>query len=144
MKIKVKNSGIVKLTVRKDRRRGDLFVAESMKNIPFPIKRVYSVNNLKDSSVVRGQHAHKKTKQVIFCANGSFKLSLDDGKRKQEILLDTHAFGIILGPRLWHAMSGFSKDCVIVVFASEHYNEKDYIRSYEDFLKIVKKHEQRK
>jgi len=144
MKIKVKNSGIVRLTTRKDARRGDLFVAESMKNIPFAIKRVYSVNNIKDPAVVRGHHAHKKTKQVIFCANGSFKLSLDDGKRKQEIFLSTHAFGIILGPMLWHTMSGFSKDCVIVVFASEHYNEKDYIRSYEDFLKLVKKHEQRK
>ncbi len=138
-RIKVKNSGIVKLAVRKDPRRGNLFVAEAMKNIPFPVRRVYFTNNIKDASAVRGGHAHKKTTQVIFCANGSFVLNLDDGKRKQKLLLNNPAFGIILGPKLWHTMSKFSKDCVILVISSDYYNEKDYIRGHAEFLRIVKK-----
>ena len=137
MHIHVNHSGIVQLTVRKDPRRGDLFVAEAAKNIPFPIRRVYFVNNVREASAIRGGHAHKKLSQIIVCANGSFVLNLDDGKHKQSILLDKPTFGIILKPKLWHTMSKFSKDCVILVFASAHYNERDYIGTYNDFLKVV-------
>lgn len=137
MKIKVKNSGVVKIIARKDPRRGNLFAAEAVRNIPFPIRRVYFVNNIKDSSAIRGDHAHKKIKQVIFCANGSFILSLDDGKRKQKLLLNNPASGVILGQRLWHGMSRFSKNCVILIFASDYYRENDYIRNYNDFLKAT-------
>ncbi|MDP2599046.1 MAG: FdtA/QdtA family cupin domain-containing protein, partial [Candidatus Liptonbacteria bacterium] len=108
------------------------------KNIPFPIRRVYFMNNIKDATAIRGGHAHKKTEQAIFCANGSFLLHLDDGKRKQKVLLNDPANGIILGPKLWHAMSKFSKNCVVLVFASAHYNERDYIRDYDAFLKIAR------
>ena len=99
--------------------------------------RVYFVNNVRDASAIRGGHAHKKLSQIIVCANGSFVLNLDDGKHKQSILLDKPTFGIILKPKLWHTMSKFSKDCVILVFASAHYNERDYIGTYNDFLKVV-------
>ncbi len=138
MVIKVKNSGVVQLDARKDSRRGDLFVAEGAKNIPFEIRRVYFVNNIKDAEVARGGHAHKKTRQVIFCANGSFTLHLDDGRRKQKIVLKTPKTGVVLGPKLWHTMSDFSKDCVILVFASDYYRESDYMRSYDDFQKMVR------
>ena len=121
-----------------DARRGNLFAAEGAKNIPFAIRRVYFVNNMRDAAVMRGGHAHKKTKQVIFCANGSFRLHLDDGKKKQSIVLDTPTSGVILGPKLWHTMSKFSKNCVMLVFASDYHRESDYIRDYEDFRKIVK------
>lgn len=137
MKIKVKNSGIVRLTAQKDPQRGDLFVAEAKKHIPFPIRRAYFINNFRDASIVRGNHAHKKLAQAIFCANGSFVLELDDGKHKQKILLNEPTFGIILGPKLWATMSKFSKDCVALVFASDYYDERDYIKNYSDFLKIV-------
>lgn len=136
MKIKVKNSGVVTLSAWKEP-RGHLFVAEATKNIPFRIKRVYFTTNLKNAKV-RGEHAHKKLVQAIFCVSGSFVLGLDDGKCKQKILLNKPEIGIILGPKLWHSMSKFSKDCVILVFASDYYKEGDYIRDYGEFLKIVK------
>ena len=143
MKIKVKNSGIVTLIARSDR-RGDLFAAEARKDIPFPIKRVYFINNIKDISTVRGRHAHKKTAQVFFCISGFFVMGLDDGVRKQKVLLDSPTYGVIVGPKLWHTMSKFSKNCVLLVFASEYYNERDYIRSYPDFLKYIKTHASKK
>jgi dTDP-4-dehydrorhamnose 3,5-epimerase-like enzyme len=137
MRIKVKNSGVVKLTARKHPKLGHLFVAESKRHIPFPIKRTYVISNVRDKSAIRGNHAHKKTAQVMFCVSGSFNLHLDDGELKQKLLLDNPECGVILGPMLWHAMSEFSKDCVILVFASHYYDEGDYIRDYEDFLEAI-------
>ncbi|MEK7180947.1 MAG: FdtA/QdtA family cupin domain-containing protein [Patescibacteria group bacterium] len=137
MKIKVKNSGIVKLTAKKHPCRGHLFVGEAARHIPFSIRRIYFINNLKDSLSNRGNHAHKKLKQAIFCLSGSFILNLDDGKNKQKILMKNPEIGIILGPKLWHSMGHFSKGCVILVLASGYYKESDYIRKHEDFLKFV-------
>jgi hypothetical protein len=138
MKIKVKNSGIVKLKFFKDFPDGNLFIAEARKNIPFKIKRVYFINGFTNEKAVRGKHAHKKLNQAIFCLNGSFDLSLDDGKRKQKIRLKDPSVGIILKPMLWHTMSGFSKDCVILVLADEWYKESDYIRDYQKFKKMLR------
>ena len=138
MKIKVKNSGVVRLTARKDRQRGNLFIAEASRNVPFNIRRVYLINNFgKVALAERGGHAHKKLTQAIFCVNGSFVLGLDDGTKKQKLVLNKADYGVILGPKLWHTMSRFSRDCVIVVFASDYYKESDYIREYDEFLKIV-------
>ena len=137
MKITVKNSGVVKLTAKKHPRHGHLFIGEAARHIPFSIKRVYFINNFKNSSIDRGNHAHKKLKQAIFCLSGSFVLNLDDGKNKQKILMKNPETGIILGPKLWHSMSHFSNNCVILVLANGYYKENDYIRKREDFLKFV-------
>ncbi len=137
IRIRVKNSGVVKLAAHKDPKRGDLFVAEAKKNVPFPIRRVYFINNLQHVSVSRGGHAHRKLTQAIFCVNGSFVLSLDDGKRKQSILMNQPEVGIILGPKLWVTMSKFSKDCVILLISSDYYDARDYIKTYDDFLKFI-------
>ncbi len=135
IKIKVKNSGLIKISVRKDK-RGNLFAAEALRQIPFLIRRVYFLTDFKNSNTARGQHAHKKLNQVIFCLRGSFYLSLDDGKQKQKIRLSNPSLGILLRPKLWHSMSRFSKDCVILVVASDYYKETDYIRDYSDFKKL--------
>lgn len=133
----IKNSGIVQLQFFRDPPDGDLFIAEAQKNIPFDIKRIYFINNLDNPQAIRGKHAHKKLWQVIFCINGSFELYLDDGVRQEKVTMDNPAQGIILGPELWHTMSGFSKECVILVLASEHYDEEDYIRNYDEFLAYI-------
>jgi dTDP-4-dehydrorhamnose 3,5-epimerase-like enzyme len=138
-KIAVKNSGVIKLQIYDDFPDGNLVIAEGNKNIPFTIKRVYYINHLFNKKSKRGFHAHKKLEQVIFCVNGSFKLHLDDGKKKQNILMNDPYYGIRLGPELWHTMSHFSSDCVILVLAADYYDEKDYIRNYEDFIKYVSK-----
>lgn len=137
--IKVKNSGIIKLQFFNDFPDGNLTIAEFKKNISFPIKRVYYINNLYNKNAVRGHHAHKKLDQVIFCINGSFVLNLDDGKNRQKILMNDSCLGVRLGPLLWHTMEKFSADCVILVFASDYYKEKDYIRDYDSFKKYITK-----
>lgn len=136
-KIKVKNSGTIKIQTFDDFLDGYLAIGESLKNIPFDIKRFYFINNLFNKKAVRGKHAHRKLEQVIFCVNGSFTLELDDGKTKQNILMDDPSYGVRLGSMLWHSMKKFSKDCAIAVVASMHYDEKDYIRNYEEFKRLA-------
>ena len=138
LKIKVKQSGIVKLQFQKDLPDGDLFIAEGEKDIPFEIKRVYFINSLANPKAVRGHHAHKTLEQTLFCISGSFTLSLDDGATKQRIKMNDPSCGIILGPLLWHTMASFSYDCIILVFASARYEKSDYIRDYKEFLNFVR------
>lgn len=140
MKIRVKNSGIVKLKTIIDKDGdGDIFIAEVTKNIPFKIKRVFFINSPKREKSVRGQHAHKKFNQAIFCVNGSFVLNLDDGSARQRIIMDDPSTGVLLGPKLWHTMTNISKDCNILVLADDFYHEDDYIRDYKEFKKYINK-----
>ncbi len=138
-KIKVKNSGIIKLQLFNDFPDGNLAIAEAKKSVPFEIKRVYYINSLFNKKAVRGHHAHKKLDQIIFCINGSFTLNLDDGRTKQKILLDNPGLGVRLGPLLWHTMEKFSSDCVILVLANDYYKESDYLRDYNEFKKYLNK-----
>ncbi len=117
--------------------RGSLIAIEELKNIPFKIKRVYYIFNTK-KGVRRGFHAHKKLKQVAICVSGSCKFLLDNGKEKvNEILLDKIDKGLFIEDMIWHEMYDFSKDCVLVVLASDYYNEADYIRDYNEFLTFI-------
>jgi len=138
-KIKVKNSEIIKLQFFNDFPDGNLVIGEAKKNIPFEIKRIYYINKLFNKKAKRGYHAHKKLDQVIFCINGSFVLNLDDGLNKQDILLNDPCYGIRLGSLLWHTMEKFSSDCVILVLANDYYDENDYIRNYDEFIKYINK-----
>ena len=101
-----------------------------------PFKDYYGLENIKSR---RGFHAHKKLEQAIFCINGSFKLMADDGENKQYLYLNNPNQGIFIGRRLWHTMFEFSKDCIILALASDHYDESDYIREYENFIKYIKR-----
>lgn len=140
--IKVKNSGYVNLKSIKDDSDGILTVAEGVKDIPFDIKRVYYITNLENFISVRGKHAHKELEQVIFCVNGSFCLNLDDGTTRQAILMNKLNRGVILGRELWHEMTDFTSGCILLVFASDYYEESDYIRDYNQFLNYIKRREQ--
>ncbi len=137
-KIKVKNSGLIQLQFFNDFPDGNLVIGEAKKTVPFEIKRVYYINNLFNKKSIRGKHAHKRLEQIIFCINGRFLLTLDDGKTKQKIWLDDPYNGIKLGPKLWHTMTKFSSDCVILVLANDYFKQSDYIRNYNEFLKYVK------
>jgi len=97
------------------------------------------INSLFNKKAHRGHHAHKKLEQVIFCINGSFVLRLDDGVRKQSLLMNDPCLGVKLGPKLWHTMEKFSSDCVILVLADDYYQESDYIRDYDAFKAYLKK-----
>ena len=139
MKIKVNNCKEIELNQIVDEKDGVLSIAEQYKEIPFRIKRVYYIYGLKSINAVRGLHAHKKLEQALFCINGSFKFIADDGKEKQKFFINKPNQGIYIGKELWHTMSEFSKDCIILVLASNYYDESDYIRDYGDFIKYIKK-----
>ncbi len=135
----VKQSGLIELPVIPDGVDGMLSVGEAEKHIPFDIRRVYYIYNLCSSQSVRGKHAHKELEQVIFCLNGSFTLSLDDGENREDIIMDRPNKGIVLGKRLWHTMHSFTRDTIIMVLASDYYEEADYIRDYREFREYVEK-----
>lgn len=117
--------------------RGHLTVLEANKNIPFAIKRVYYLTDTQPG-VPRGFHAHKELEQVAVCVSGKCRMILDDGRRKEETWLDSVSKAIRIEKMIWHEMHDFSSDCVLLVLASEHYYEDDYIRSYSDFIGFVK------
>ena len=138
LKLVVKNSGLLALKFFKDLPDGNLFIAEARQQVPFDIKRVYFINTLANQKAIRGKHAHRELQQGIFCISGSFNLHLDDGETKQRIRLNDPSCGILLGPFLWHTMSSFSYDCVILVLASAGFDEADYIRDYDEFQRVAR------
>jgi hypothetical protein len=138
LKLRVRQSGIVRLQCFKDLPDGNLFIAEVNRHVPFDIKRIYFINSLANPVAVRGKHAHKTLEQLLFCINGSFVLHLDDGNSRQRITLKDPSCGIRIGPMLWHTMASFSYDCVILVMASAPFDESDYIRDYESFLECAR------
>ena len=118
--------------------RGSLVALEGDKTVPFDIKRVYYIFDTKQG-VSRGFHAHKNLEQVAICVRGSCRMVLDDGSNRVDAILDSPIKGIYIGNLVWREMHEFSEDCVLLVLASEHYDESDYIRDYQDFEQITGK-----
>lgn len=116
--------------------RGMLIALETGKEVPFDIKRVYYMYDTL-TNVRRGFHAHKNLKQILICTSGSCKIHLDNGKETAEVTLDKPYEGLYVSNDMWREMYDFSPDAVLMVLASELYDEKDYIRNYDDFIKYV-------
>jgi dTDP-4-dehydrorhamnose 3,5-epimerase-like enzyme len=116
--------------------RGSLIALEEGYNAPFNIKRVYYLFDTKEG-VERGFHAHKNLKQICIVVKGSCTFILDDGDKKEEIILNNPNQGLFIENLIWRVMKDFSSDCVLVVLASEHYDESDYIRDYDKFLEVI-------
>lgn len=119
-------------------RTGSLVALEKGADFPFEIKRVYYIWGTA-SDVVRGHHAHRNLEQVIVCTSGSCDFILDDGSRRETYRLDSPSRGLLVKNGVWREFTNFSPDCVVMVLASEYYNEADYIRNYDEFLKSVLK-----
>ena len=117
-------------------KRGKLIAIEDF-DIPFTIKRVFYIFDT-EKNVCRGVHAHFKTKQFIIALSGSCKIILDDGVKKETFILENNKKGLFQDKMIWGNMSDFSKDCILLVFADTNYDIKDYIFSYDEFLKEVK------
>lgn len=113
--------------------RGQLISLEEMKDIPFRIKRVYYMFDTKEG-VRRGFHSHRTLQQILVCVSGECKVLLDNGSEKEIVLLNKPYEGLYIGPDMWREMYDFSEDAVLMVFASEYYDENDYIRDYQEFL----------
>jgi dTDP-4-dehydrorhamnose 3,5-epimerase-like enzyme len=117
--------------------RGSLIAIEEGYNAPFEIKRVYYIFNTK-KNVERGFHAHKNLEQIAITVKGSCTFILNNGNKREEIVLNSPNQGLHIKGLIWREMKNFSEDCVLIVLASEHYDESDYIRDYKQFLKEVK------
>ena len=117
--------------------RGQLIALEEMKDIPFKIKRVYYMYDTVQG-VTRGFHAHKSLQQILVCVHGSCKVRLDNGHEKKVVALEKPYEGLYIANNMWREMFEFSSDAVLMVFASELYDESDYIRDYDEFLRFVK------
>ena len=116
--------------------RGNLTVAEGLKNVPFDIKRVYWLYDI-PAGEGRGGHAHKQIKQLLIAVSGSFHVTLDNGKEKQPYLLHHPYQALLIDTGIWRTLDDFSSGAVCVVLASDWYEEEDYIYDYNDFLKYV-------
>jgi dTDP-4-dehydrorhamnose 3,5-epimerase-like enzyme len=123
------------LTVARDM-RGSLAAAEFERQVPFAVKRTFFVFDV-PSRETRGEHAHKQCHQFLVCIRGSCAVVADDGHSRQEFLLNSPTLGIHLPPMVWGIQYKYSPDAVLVVFASEHYQADDYIRSYDEFRRMV-------
>lgn len=118
--------------------RGQLVALEELKDIPFEIKRVYYMYDTKEG-VRRGFHAHKCLEQILICIHGSCKILLDNGTEKKIVALEKPYEGLYVSNDMWREMYDFSPDAVLMVLASEYYDECDYIRDYDEFLKYIGK-----
>lgn len=117
---------------------GSLSFFEELKDISFEIKRIYYTYNV-PTQTKRGGHAHKDLQQILFCPYGKIKVFLDNGYEKEEFILDSPNKGLIIGNNIWRDMVWEQENSVLCVAASKLYNEKDYIRDYEEFLDLVRK-----
>lgn len=122
--------------------RGNLTVAESAKNVPFSIKRVYWVYDV-PAGENRGGHAHKQCLEFIIALSGSFTVTLDNGHTKHTYLLNHPYQGLLVDTGVWRTLEDFSSGAVCLVLASELFEEEDYIREYDDFIKYVNDAEQK-
>ena len=116
--------------------RGSLVALEGNKSIPFTIKRVYYIFGTKEG-VSRGFHAHRNLKQVAVCVAGSCRFVLDNGKQRESVMLKEATTGLVIDDLTWREIYDFSPDCVLMVLASEYYDESDYIRDYSAFKEIA-------
>ncbi len=127
---------LIPLALRGDE-RGRLIAIEGTSDVPFAIARVYFVFATTPGTT-RGLHAHHTLNQLAVAVAGSCTMLLDDGARRIKVRLDDPATGLTLPPMVWHEMSDFSPDCVLMVLADAVYDEADYIRDYDEFIAMAK------
>lgn len=120
-----------------DPRRGNLTVVEQNIDVPFEIKRAYWTYDV-PSGESRGGHAHKQLQQLLVAMSGSFDVTLDNGQKRETVHLNHPYQGLLIPSMTWRTLEDFSSGAVCMVLASELYDEDDYIRDYEQFLKAVK------
>lgn len=116
--------------------RGSLTVGEFDRHIPFTPQRYFMVFDV-PSRETRGEHAHRECHQFLICVRGSCAVLADDGVNRTEVLLDSPDKGVYLPPMIWGVQYKYSKDAVLLVFASHHYDASDYIRDYSEFIQMV-------
>jgi dTDP-4-dehydrorhamnose 3,5-epimerase-like enzyme len=117
--------------------RGNLSFIEEEHHIPFKIERCYWIYDV-PSGQIRGGHAFREQREVIIALSGSFDVVADDGRSKNVYSLNRSYYGLFIPAGFWRQMENFSTNSLALVISSTQFNEKDYIRDYEDFLKFIK------
>ncbi len=117
--------------------RGNLVVVEGNMDIPFEIKRIFYIYG-SDDTVVRGQHANSLSEFVMINVSGTSKVKVDNGEESRVIELNRPRMGLYLKNNIWKDMYDFSADSILLVLASEHYDESEYIRDYQEYLRFIK------
>ena len=123
---------IVTLARIVDPTRGALTVTEQGRDVPFDIRRAYWIYDV-PSGESRGGHAHKELRQLLVAISGSFRVVLDNGRERREIMLNHPWQGLLIVPGVWRTLEDFSSGAVCLCLASEHYDEEEYIRDYAEF-----------
>lgn len=118
-------------------RKGNITVIENGQDLPFDVNRVYYLYDVPGGES-RGAHAHKECHQFLVAASGSFEVALDDGNYKRQVSLNRANVGLHIPPRVWASELNFSSGAICLVLASHQYDEGDYIRDYDEFLKFRK------
>ncbi|OFQ21174.1 hypothetical protein HMPREF2955_08430 [Prevotella sp. HMSC073D09] len=116
--------------------RGNLTVAQTLTDVPFAIKRAYWVYDV-PAGECRGGHAHKLCKEVLIALSGSFHVTVDNGEEQKTVLLNHPYQGLLIDTDVWRTLDDFSSGAVCLVLASEPFDEDDYIREYDDFLRYL-------
>ena len=120
----------------KNDNRGSLIALENLKEIPFEIQRIYYIYDT-NPDFPRGAHAHKELEQVLIMMDGSCEIVLNDGRNNKSIILNRPDIGLFIGKNMWREMRNFSYGAKLLVLASDFYNENEYIRDYDEFLRMV-------
>ena len=121
-----------------DDKRGSLISIDMVGTLPFDVKRIYYLFE-SNVEITRGFHAHKSLKQLIVCVAGECKVILDDGKKKEQFVLNNPRKGLLICNCLWREIALLDSTSVLLVFADQHFDESDYIRDYNTFLNYVSK-----
>lgn len=116
--------------------KGNISVIENRFTVPFEVKRVYYLYDVPGGES-RGGHAHKELSQLIIAASGSFNVVLYDGNVKRTFTLNRPYQGLLIVPGIWRELDDFSSGSVCLVLASHNYDEADYLRDYQSFIKYV-------
>lgn len=118
---------------------GQLNAIEGGHNVPFKIQRVYYITKV-PKNVMRGFHSHRALEQVLLCVNGSVKIRLKTPSQEEVVELNDPSKGLYIGYMVWREMFDFTKGAVLLVLASQHYTETDYIRDYAQYLQESRKY----
>ena len=118
---------------RIENQKGNLTSVQGNVNLPFDLERIFYIYDIPGGEA-RGAHAHKECHQFLVAAHGSFEVALNDGTNIRTVMLNQPNFGLHIPPGVWAAEQGFSGGSVCLVMASHKYDEKDYIREYDDFI----------
>lgn len=129
----MKNVKTIRFKVNDDK-WGRLVPIEGNDTVPFDIKRVYYIYDVNEEKR-RGFHSHKKLEQVLICVHGSIKILVKTPKEEKVVVLNNPNKGLYIGNNIWREMFDWEDEAVLLVLASEHYDESDYIRNYDDYVK---------